>query len=364
MKNKAASNKTKEVLHKIHQQRADSMGVSHHTAGVFEYEEPLFLLAAKERARREGRSTEAVLSDYSRCLMESDYPKPECLTSDEILEIDEREKLPDARRAHLYTCDACKSLLAASQASDRNLEAFLRQVEEQTELASVFQERRPQIGWIPAFAGTFAGVIIAFVAAILLLKNYNGSFERRQVGSPSVLTLPTQDQGTSTGSLNIAIELQRLSETLRTNQASVKTLDLLLQDVIENQRLTAQEAENFRQTVSTLQQDLNGVRVSVDENKKLAVGASLVPFLTGTEKRYKVGDVIWGPSVSQVPPGGDLQWAESINFVVTNPEKINSAVNGWNAISEKELGIKPTGQAEAIIKAPNTDKVPGLGTSR
>jgi methane/ammonia monooxygenase subunit A len=144
------SQRSDELYQKILELRAKRKGVSREEAEKVERSKPFFLLAAEVCAKRLGAGVspkevlEADLQWMETCI----YPTPECLTPDEIEDlIDagvrassfgvqtssgsvssafETVGLPEARLAHLESCNACCTLLAASRPKQERREVIER----------------------------------------------------------------------------------------------------------------------------------------------------------------------------------------------------------------------------------------------
>jgi hypothetical protein len=142
------------VYARVLQRRAHRLGVSTEVAERIPSEKPLYLRAAEEAARRLGTTPEAVLQADLQRLENSSYPTPNCLTPDgleDLLDglrernlsietllqpggaglIDKPDPAWADQLSHLATCDACRTLLAASmpsKARQRAFEEFVGQV--------------------------------------------------------------------------------------------------------------------------------------------------------------------------------------------------------------------------------------------
>ncbi|MGH9365978.1 MAG: hypothetical protein ACRD1B_12060 [Thermoanaerobaculia bacterium] len=142
------SQRSDELYQKILELRAERLGVSREEAERVHRSKPLFLLAAEAAAKRLGISPEEVLAADLQRMETSTYPTPECLTPDEVEDLVEAGvesgaldiqvgvgtlspasgvvPLPEVRLAHLRSCDACRTLLAAVRPEQRRREEFQR----------------------------------------------------------------------------------------------------------------------------------------------------------------------------------------------------------------------------------------------
>lgn len=141
-----------ELYQKILKLRAQRLGVSPEEAERVDRSKPLFLLAAEAAAKRLGISPEEVLADDLQRMETSPYPTPECLTPDEVEDLVEAGAepgalevqvavtaqstagmlpLPEVRLAHLRSCDACRTLVAASRPEQWRREEFRRFLDEE-----------------------------------------------------------------------------------------------------------------------------------------------------------------------------------------------------------------------------------------
>ncbi|MBI2625687.1 hypothetical protein HYW68_01400, partial [Candidatus Parcubacteria bacterium] len=66
--------KVEEFFERIVRRRAERLGISLEEAAKVPNAKPLFLEAAEERARLEGKTTEQVLAEYRQRLEDSTYP--------------------------------------------------------------------------------------------------------------------------------------------------------------------------------------------------------------------------------------------------------------------------------------------------
>jgi hypothetical protein len=87
-------------------------------------EKPRLLDAAQMVAGWTGRHRDAVIDEYREAVLKAEFPGPECLEPDELLASIDRV-LPEARRAHVETCEPCRELLVAAQPSEEKRREFL-----------------------------------------------------------------------------------------------------------------------------------------------------------------------------------------------------------------------------------------------
>lgn len=131
MQYKDASAEAHDRFKKILQRRAARLNISPEEvaeAARFENEKPLFLLAADRRAELEGSSPETILQQYSQRLADSNYPTDDCLTPEEVVDLNELGRLPDERLAHVNNCNACSTLLIALLPSEKIVGDFIEMV--------------------------------------------------------------------------------------------------------------------------------------------------------------------------------------------------------------------------------------------
>jgi hypothetical protein len=119
-----------QVFESMLKDRAKRLNISiQEAARVGDNDKPLSLLAAEERARLEGTTADVVLQHYYDRLKDPSYPTPECLTADEVAEL---EDLPTERQAHLLTCAPCKALSTVTQPSEEGLAKLLKTVRQKS----------------------------------------------------------------------------------------------------------------------------------------------------------------------------------------------------------------------------------------
>jgi len=156
------SGRSDELYQKILELRAQRLGVSPQEAERVDRSKPLFLLAADVAAERLGISPEEVLAADLQRMETSPYPTPECLTPDEVEDLVEAGvepgglevqvgvtaasaaqvvPLPKARLDHLRSCDACRTLLAASRPEQWRRAEFRRFLDAEFPRVSTAQDR-------------------------------------------------------------------------------------------------------------------------------------------------------------------------------------------------------------------------------
>ena len=64
-----------------------------------------------------GRQRHAVIHEYREAVLKADFPGPQCLEPDELLDAVERG-LPVSRLLHLEECEPCRELVGAAAPSD------------------------------------------------------------------------------------------------------------------------------------------------------------------------------------------------------------------------------------------------------
>lgn len=129
---------------RVVQRRAARLGVSVDEAENVRVSKPRYLVAAEEAAARLGTTPKDVLREDLRRLENSTYPSPDCITPDDVEDLTEMLhakslKMEEAFRpegrelmgpmwskklSHLTSCDPCRTLLIASQPTQKLRDQF------------------------------------------------------------------------------------------------------------------------------------------------------------------------------------------------------------------------------------------------
>jgi len=96
--------------------------------------EPLYMQAARERAREMGISSDQLLSQYSEALKSSTYPTPQCLTPEEV-EPCTKGALSEDRLKHVSGCEPCRELLSGAEPTSDRFEDLMKELHRKIELA-------------------------------------------------------------------------------------------------------------------------------------------------------------------------------------------------------------------------------------
>ena len=106
--------------------------------------EPLYMQAARERAREMGISPEQLLSKYSEALKTSTYPTPQCLTPEEV-ESCTNGALAEDRLKHVSDCKPCGELLTAVEPTNERFKELMEELHRKIELAKSASDTKSMV---------------------------------------------------------------------------------------------------------------------------------------------------------------------------------------------------------------------------
>lgn len=156
----------------------------------------------------------------------------------------------------------------------------------------------------------------------------------------------------------VQLELKELRSSVEAQKKKVEAIELAAQDVRKNQETAARESQHLRASIVAaldsakeqsvkaaekfegVHNQLEAVRAALDENRKVALGAAVGPYLGWRSlKTYQVGDVIdpwvdWSVAMGQA-------WPKKIGFKVIDAASFNHVISEWNKIYVNKLGLTP-----------------------
>lgn len=342
MENKETRKREDQIrarLENVLRQRAERLGVSLEAAAAFDNDAPLYRQAAEARAKQESTSADAVLDHYGQRILHSNYPSPDCLTPDDVLDYAESGALGDSQTAHLDTCQMCTALLGGSRPTDVGLSRFaeeVRQVLTGPKAVEVAEQTSKRSGssisqaavrrdsgrfrmWMPAFSGAFAAVLIGTVIAQTMLRIF----------APSPIVVAE-----SSGNPRLVKQFDQLQAAVQAELAETRRMTTLAEAAaVESRKI--QESSVARQAA-----EWKAVLASLDEYKKLALSTAVAPHIAWAEpnKKYQKGDIITFVGASSFIGGPQ--------FRVEDAQAWND-VQGEVMRSIKEIGLKPTPSSQS-----------------
>ena len=115
-------NDIEELYKESIRERAKLLGISEEEVRKeAESSEPRFMIAARRKAERLGKTVEEVLEDDLEAMRNSNYPGPDCLNPGEADRYLSQQYSPEQNKLvedHLEKCEGCKSLIEFKKSDD------------------------------------------------------------------------------------------------------------------------------------------------------------------------------------------------------------------------------------------------------
>jgi hypothetical protein len=162
--------RTKQAFDNILNERAQTLGMDKaDVLRMAEADPPQFVRAVRERAARMGISEEELLQRELDKMLRSTFPTGDCLNPGEVEEYVVNAALPDARRAHLDSCQGCQAMVRMAQPDPARLRAHLEELRWLLSRVATVAVQRSGSGPLRETASSTASAAVA-AAGLRVLK--------------------------------------------------------------------------------------------------------------------------------------------------------------------------------------------------